>query len=73
MTAEAAWQSYKKSDARFKGEHTPDCSYKGKFIPMNVCPCDCYEKYIFTMGYRLAKGLSINKTDKKYSHPKKGD
>jgi len=46
----------KKAIAKVK-KHYKDCPYKGRFIPMNVCACDCYERRIFTIGVKAQKNL----------------
>lgn len=42
-------------------EHEPDCPYSAEPWPLSECPCDCYDKAIFTAGYMAAKGISTKR------------
>lgn len=35
--------------------HQPNCKFKGRTIPIDACPCDCYEKFVFQLGFELGK------------------
>ena len=31
-------------------EHFEDCNYRDSSVPINICPCDCYNMQIFNLG-----------------------
>ena len=48
-------------DANFKknktkvseiNEHFEGCNFRSSSIPINDCPCECYDKQVFAIGMR---------------------
>lgn len=63
MTAPKAFEQWKKGDRKYTLRiHDDGCVYYNSRIPIDQCGCDCYEKAIFSAGYRAAKGETSAKT-----------
>lgn len=34
-------------------DHYEDCPWDGRATPLDECACDCYERQVFMLGYKL--------------------
>lgn len=57
MSAPKAFQQWKKQLQHLNITHEHGCPESGKGFPLSECSCDCYEKAIFTAGYKAKAGI----------------
>lgn len=56
MTLPRAFAAWKKKATSI--EHVEKCTFTNSSVPMNECPCDCYERSIFAAGYFMGRGIA---------------
>lgn len=46
--------NYKKNKKKVSeiNEHFEGCNFRSSNIPIDECPCDCYNKQVFALGMR---------------------